>query len=65
MSKAQITAHLKKFEKAQRAILNQLRSDILEELPTAQEIIMKYGISGAQPLEHFVETINAAWNEKD
>ena len=43
MSKAQITAHLKKFEKAQRAILNQLRSDILEELPTAQEII-KYGI---------------------
>jgi len=26
---------------------------------------MKYGISGAQPLEHFVETINAAWNEKD
>jgi len=26
---------------------------------------MKFGISGAQPLEHFVETINAAWNEKD
>ena len=26
---------------------------------------MKYGISGAQPLEHFVETINAAWSEKD
>ena len=25
---------------------------------------MKYGISGAQPLEHFVETINAAWNER-
>lgn len=24
---------------------------------------MKYGISGAQPLEAFVETINAAWNE--
>ena len=26
---------------------------------------MKYGISGAQPLEHFVETINAAWSEKN
>ena len=25
---------------------------------------MKYGISGAQPLEAFVETINAAWNER-
>lgn len=25
---------------------------------------MKYGISGAQPLEHFVETINAAWSER-
>jgi uncharacterized protein YdhG (YjbR/CyaY superfamily) len=43
MSKAQITAHLKKFEKAQRAILNQLRTDILEELPSAVEVI-KYGI---------------------
>ncbi len=43
MSKAQITAHLKKFDKAQRDILSQLRKDILEELPTAQEII-KYGI---------------------
>lgn len=26
---------------------------------------MKYGISGAQPLEVFVETINAAWNERE
>ena len=26
---------------------------------------MKFGISGAQPLEHFVETINLAWEEKD
>ncbi len=26
---------------------------------------MKYGISGAQPLEAFVETINAAWNERE
>ena len=25
---------------------------------------MKYGISGAQPLEHFVETLKAAWSEK-
>ena len=25
---------------------------------------MKYGISGAQPLEHFVETIKVAWSEK-
>ncbi|NDE40084.1 MAG: DUF1801 domain-containing protein, partial [Actinobacteria bacterium] len=43
MSKAQITAHLKKFDKAQRDILSQLRKEILEELPTAKEII-KYGI---------------------
>ena len=28
-------------------------------------IDMKYGISGAQPLEAFVETINAAWNERE
>ena len=26
---------------------------------------MKYGISGAQPLEAFVETIKAAWNERE
>lgn len=26
---------------------------------------MKYGISGAQPLEAFVETINAAWKERE
>lgn len=26
---------------------------------------MKYGISGAQPLEAFVETINTAWNERE
>lgn len=26
---------------------------------------MKYGISGAQPLEAFVETINAAWDERE
>lgn len=26
---------------------------------------MKYGISGAQPLEAFTETINAAWNERN
>jgi predicted DsbA family dithiol-disulfide isomerase len=26
---------------------------------------MKYGISGAQPLESFVETIKAAWNEQE
>lgn len=26
---------------------------------------MKYGISGAQPVEAFVETINAAWNERE
>ena len=43
MSKAQVTAHLKKFDKNQRAILNQLRSEILEELPSAQEVI-KYAI---------------------
>jgi len=27
-------------------------------------IDMKYGISGAQPLEAFIETLNTAWNEK-
>lgn len=27
-------------------------------------IDMKYGISGAQPLEAFVETLNAAWEER-
>ena len=43
MSKAQISSHLKKFDKVQRAILSQLRKEILEELPTAQEGI-KYGI---------------------
>ncbi len=43
MSKAQITAHLKKFDKAQRGILSQLRREILEELPSAVEVI-KYGI---------------------
>ena len=43
MSKAQVTAHLKKFDKKQREILAQLRTDILVELPTAQEVI-KYGI---------------------
>ena len=43
MSKAQVNAHLKKFDKAQRAILNQLRAEILEELPSAIEVI-KYGI---------------------
>ena len=43
MSKAQITSHLKKFDKAQRDILSQLRKEILEELPTAQEIT-KYEI---------------------
>ena len=26
---------------------------------------MKFGISGAQPLEHFVETIKLAWEERD
>jgi len=25
---------------------------------------MKYGISGAQPLEAFIETLNTAWSEK-
>ncbi len=43
MSKAQITSHLKKFDKEQRAILSLLREQILLELPTAQEVI-KYGI---------------------
>ena len=43
MSKAQITQHLKKFDKEQRAALTLLREQILLELPTAEEVI-KYGI---------------------
>ena len=43
MSKAQITQHLKKFDKEQRAALTLLREQVLLELPTAEEVI-KYGI---------------------
>ena len=43
MSKAEVTAHLKKFDKPQREILQQLRVAIAEELPEAEEVI-KYGI---------------------
>jgi len=43
MSKAQVTAHLKKFDKQQRAVLTQLRAAIGAELPMAEEVI-KYGI---------------------
>lgn len=43
MSKAEITAHLKKFEPAQRKALQALREDISAILPGAEEVI-KYGI---------------------
>jgi uncharacterized protein YdhG (YjbR/CyaY superfamily) len=43
MSKAQVTAHLKKFEPAQRKALQTLREDIAAILPGAEEVI-KYGI---------------------
>ncbi|CAN2183493.1 COG5646 Uncharacterized conserved protein [Candidatus Nanopelagicaceae bacterium] len=43
MSKAEITAHLKKFDKPQRDVLQAVRVAIAEILPEADEVI-KYGI---------------------
>jgi uncharacterized protein YdhG (YjbR/CyaY superfamily) len=43
MSKAEITAHLKKFDKPQRDALQAVRVAIAELLPEADEVI-KYGI---------------------
>jgi uncharacterized protein YdhG (YjbR/CyaY superfamily) len=43
MSKAEVTAHLKKFEKPQRDALQAVRKTIAEVLPDAEEVI-KYGI---------------------
>ena len=43
MTKAQVTAHLKKFDKPQRAALQAVRATIAEILPEADEVI-KYGI---------------------
>ena len=43
MSKAEITAHLKKFDKPQRDALQEVRLIIAEALPEAKEVI-KYGI---------------------
>lgn len=43
MSKAEITAHLKKFDKPQRDALQAVRVTIAEILPEADEVI-KYGI---------------------
>ena len=43
MSKAEVTAHLKKFDKPQREVLQQLRVAIAEVIPEAEEVI-KYGI---------------------
>ena len=43
MSKAQVTAHLKKFDKPQRDALQAVREIIAEALPEAEETI-KYGI---------------------
>lgn len=43
MSKAEITAHLKKFDKPQRDALQSVRVAIAEVLPEADEVI-KYGI---------------------
>jgi uncharacterized protein YdhG (YjbR/CyaY superfamily) len=43
MSKAEITAHLKKFDKPQRDALQAVRVAIAEALPEAEEVI-KYGI---------------------
>ncbi|MFM6841469.1 MAG: iron chaperone [Candidatus Planktophila sp.] len=43
MSKAEVTAHLKKFDKPQRDALQVVRVTIAEILPEADEVI-KYGI---------------------
>ncbi len=43
MSKAQVNAHLKKFEPKQRKILTELRDHIASKLPTSEQVI-KYGI---------------------
>ncbi len=43
MSKAEVTAHLKKFDKPQRDALQAVRLIIAEALPEADEVI-KYGI---------------------
>ena len=43
MSKAEVTAHLKKFDKPQRDALQAVRASISELLPEADEVI-KYGI---------------------
>jgi len=43
MSKAEITEHLKKFDKPQRDALQAVREIIAEVLPEAEEVI-KYGI---------------------
>ena len=43
MSKARVTAHLKKFAPDQRKILSELRDHIASKLPTADQVI-KYGI---------------------
>ena len=43
MSKAEVTAHLKKFDKSQRDALQAVRLTIAEVLPDSEEVI-KYGI---------------------
>ena len=43
MSKAEVTAHLKRFDKPQRDALQAVRVSIAEILPEADEVI-KYGI---------------------
>lgn len=43
MSKAEVTAHLRKFEKPQRDALQAVRLIIADALPEAEEVI-KYGI---------------------
>ena len=43
MSKAQVTAHLRKFNPGQRRILNDLREYVDSRLPSSEQVI-KYGI---------------------
>ena len=43
MTRAQVTAHLRKYDPGQRKILSELRDQIVAKLPTAEQVI-KYGM---------------------
>ena len=43
MTRAQVTAHLRKYDPGQRKILSELRDQIVTKLPKA-ELVIKYGV---------------------